>query len=233
MFINGTGPAPGLATREFYAELGEIPNAGPLATDVPGMAGGFDLALLKYGTMEYAQILAPAIRAARDGHPVDFWASGYHARAVEKISPYQSSLAVLMPEGKPFGAGDVFVQADLARSLEAISRGGIDVFYRGELARRIASVYEREGGLLRYDDLAGYYAEETSPLSTTYAGLDVDQSAPNSQGMVMRVASSAGLGRRHNALGTDPNMAPPCSPKVPLMSGWMVQGTRWRGSGIG
>ncbi len=188
VFINGTGPAPGLATREFYAELGEIPNAGPLATDVPGMAGGFDLALLKYGTMEYAQILAPAIRAARDGHPVDFWASGYHARAVEKISPYQSSLAVLMPEGKPFGAGDVFVQADLARSLEAISRGGIDVFYRGELARRIASVYEREGGLLRYDDLAGYYAEETSPISTTYAGLDVYQSAPNSQGIVMLIA---------------------------------------------
>ena len=188
VFINGTGPAPGLATREFYTELGEIPNAGPLATDVPGMAGGFDLALREYGTMEYAQILAPAIRAARDGHPVDFWASGYHARAVEKISPYQSSLSVLMPEGKPFGAGDVFVQSDLARSLEAISRGGIDVFYRGELARRIASVYEQEGGLLRYDDLAGYYAEETSPISTTYAGLDVYQSAPNSQGIVMLIA---------------------------------------------
>ena len=97
VFINGTGPAPGLATREFYAELGEIPSAGPLATDVPGAAGGFDLALLEYGTMPYADVLAPAIRAARDGHPVDFWASGYHVRAVEKISPYQSSLSVLMP----------------------------------------------------------------------------------------------------------------------------------------
>ncbi len=188
VFINGTGPAPGLATREFYEDLGEIPNAGPLATDVPGAAGGFDLALREYGTMEYADVLAPAIRAARDGHPVDFWASGYHTRSVEKISRYPSSLSVLMPQGQPFGAGDVYVQSDLARSMEAISRGGIDVLYRGDLARRIGRVYEREGGLLRYDDLARYYAEETSPISTTYAGLDVYQSAPNSQGIVMLIA---------------------------------------------
>jgi gamma-glutamyltranspeptidase/glutathione hydrolase len=188
VFINGTGPAPGLATREFYTELGEIPNAGPLATDVPGAPGGFDLALRKYGTMEYAEILAPAIRAARDGHPVDFWAAGYHMRAVEKISPYESSLAVLMPDGRPLGAGDVFVQTDLSRSFEAIARGGTDVFYRGELARRIASMYEQEGGRLRYEDLAAYRAEEASPVSTAYAGLEVYQSAPNSQGIVMLIA---------------------------------------------
>jgi gamma-glutamyltranspeptidase/glutathione hydrolase len=62
------------------------------------------------------------------------------------------------------------------------------VFYRGELARRIASVYEAEGGRLRYEDMAGYEAEEASPISTTYAGLNVYQSAPNSQGIVMLIA---------------------------------------------
>ena len=93
-----------------------------------------------------------------------------------------------MPHGQPFGAGDVYVQSDLARSMEAISRDGIDAFYRGDLARRIGSVYERQGGLLRYADLAAYSAEETPPISTTYAGLDVYQSAPNSQGIVMLIA---------------------------------------------
>jgi gamma-glutamyltranspeptidase/glutathione hydrolase len=188
VFINGTGPAPALATREFYAELGEIPNAGPLATDVPGAVGGFDVALREYGTMEYHQVMAPAIRSARDGHPVDFWAAGYHRRAVDKISPFPSSLAVLMPDGQPLRAGDVFVQADLSRSLEAIAAGGADLFYRGELARRIGSVYEREGGRLRYEDMAQYEAEEAPPISTTYSGLDVYQSAPNSQGIVMLMA---------------------------------------------
>ena len=188
VFINGTGPAPGMASRDFYSQLGLIPSAGPLATDVPGAPGGFDLALRRYGTMPYAEVLAPAVRTARDGHPVDFWAARHHARAVEKISPYPSSLAVLMPEGKPLGPGDVFVQADLAGSLEAIAEGGIDPFYRGDLARRISTAYEDAGGLLRYDDLADYEAEEADPVSTRYAGLDVYQSAPNSQGIVMLIA---------------------------------------------
>lgn len=188
VFINGTGPAPRLATGEFYREVGEIPGAGPLATDVPGAVGGFDLALRTYGTMEYADVLAPAIRAARDGHPLDFWAAGYHERAVEKIAPFAYSRAVLMPEGRPIHAGEMFVQGDLARSFEAIARGGADAFYRGDLARRIGSVYEREGGRLRYDDLAAFHAEEAAPISTTYAGLDVYQSAPNSQGIVMLIA---------------------------------------------
>ena len=188
VFINGTGPAPAMASRDFYSQLGLIPSAGPLATDVPGAPGGFDLALRRYGTMPYAEVLAPAIRAARDGHPVDFWAAGHHARAVEKISPYPSSLAVLMPEGRPLGPGDVFVQTDLARSLEAIAEGGIDPFYRGDLARRISTAYEDAGGLLRYDDLADFEAEEAPPVSTPYAGLDVYQSAPNSQGIVMLIA---------------------------------------------
>jgi gamma-glutamyltranspeptidase/glutathione hydrolase len=201
VFINGTGPAPALATREYYAELGEIPDAGPLATDVPGAVGGFDLALRRHGTMDYAEVMAPAIRAARDGHPVDFWAAGYHQRAVDKISPFPSSVALLMPEGQPLGPGDVFVQTDLSRSLDAIAAGGADVFYRGELARRIASVYEREGGLLRYEDMAGYEAEQASPISTTYAGLDVYQSAPNSQGIVMLLALNILEGFDLNALG--------------------------------
>lgn len=201
VFINGTGPAPASATLEFYGELGEIPDAGPLATDVPGAVGGFDLALRKYGTMDYRDVLAPAIRSARNGHPVDFWAAGYHQRAVEKISPYPSSLAVLMPDGRPLRAGEVFLQTDLSRTLEAIAAGGADVFYRGELARRIDSVYEREGGRLRFDDLAGYEAEEASPISTRYAGLDVYQSAPNSQGIVMLMALNILEGFDLTALG--------------------------------
>ena len=92
VFINGTGGAPALATPEYFTELGGIPDAGPDATDVPGAVGGFDLALSTFGTMSYSEVLAPAIRAAREGHPLDFWASGYHVRGVEKTSVYPSSV---------------------------------------------------------------------------------------------------------------------------------------------
>jgi gamma-glutamyltranspeptidase/glutathione hydrolase len=187
-FINGTGPAPAAATIAFYAEQGGIPNAGPLSTDVPGAVGGFDLMLRQYGTMSYSDIVALAIKAAGEGHPLDFWVSTHHARAVEKISPFPSSVALLMPQGRPLGVGDVYVQTDLARSLEEISRSGGDAFYRGTLARRSGEFYEQRGGLLRYDDLAAFHAEETSPVRTPYAGLEVYQSAPNSQGIVMLIA---------------------------------------------
>ena len=187
-FINGTGPAPQAATRAFYTEQGGIPNAGPLSTDVPGAVGGFDLMLQQYGTMRYADVVALAVKVAREGHPLDFWAATHHARAVEKTSPFPSSVALLMPMGAPLGVGDVFVQADLAQSLEEIGRSGGDAFYRGTLARRFAAFYEQQGGLLTYEDLAGFHAEETTPVRTAYAGLEVYQSAPNSQGIVMLIA---------------------------------------------
>jgi gamma-glutamyltranspeptidase/glutathione hydrolase len=187
-FINGTGPAPERATIAFYAEQGGIPDAGPLSTDVPGAVGGFDLMLRQYGTMSYSDIVALAVKVAREGHPLDFWAATHHARAVEKTSPFPSSVALLMPGGRPLGVGEVFVQTDLAQSLEEIGRSGGDAFYRGTLARQAAAFYERQDGLLLYDDLAGFHAEEANPVHTPYAGLDVYQSAPNSQGIVMLIA---------------------------------------------
>ncbi|MDA2937951.1 gamma-glutamyltransferase [Acidobacteria bacterium AH-259-A15] len=188
VFINGTGPAPKLATREFYKKLGKIPDAGPYSSDVPGALGGFDLALKKYGTKPYPGLLQPAIEAAAQGHPLSHWAASHHALGVSKISAFPSSVQLLMKGGKPHRPGEIFVQKDLARSLETIAKDGADAFYRGRLARLTADFYEKQKGLLRYEDLASYEAEEAEPIKTTYEGLEVYQSAPNSQGIVMLIA---------------------------------------------
>jgi gamma-glutamyltranspeptidase/glutathione hydrolase len=185
IFINGTGPAPALATVERYRKEGGIPLAGLLSSTVPGAVGGFDLALKKYGTRRYPELLADAIATARDGHPLSHWSASMHASAVEKIKPFPSSMKLLMPEGKPLAAGSVFVQPELARTLEAISRGGADTFYRGPVARLTADFFKANGGLLRLNDLASYQAEEAAPIRTSYKGLDVFQSSPNSQGIVL------------------------------------------------
>lgn len=188
VFINGTGPAPKLATAEFYRKLGEIPDAGPYSTGVPGMAGAIDLALNKYGTLPYETLLAPAIEAARKGHPLTFWASGNHSSAIPKLSPFPSSVKALLKNGGPYEPGDVFVQADLARTFETIVKEGAQAFYKGRLARLSADFYKKQKGLLRYEDLASYEPEEAEPIKTTFAGLEVYQSAPNSQGIVMLLA---------------------------------------------
>jgi len=187
VFINGTGTAPELATREFYEKHGEIPSAGPLATDVPGMAAGIDLALTRYGSMSYEELLQPAIDAA-EGHPLDVWAASQHLRNVEKISPYPSSVQLLMPEGRPIRAGEIFAQIELAQTLRTIAEEGADSLYKGALAKRIGAFYEANGGLLRYGDLSAFEPEQSEPIMTSYAGLDVYQSAPNSQGIVMLMA---------------------------------------------
>jgi len=200
VFFNGTGPAPARATVEFYRELGEIPNKGPYSTDVPGAAGGFDLALSKYGTMSYRELLAPAIEAAK-GHPLDYWAAAQHARNVAKISAYPSSVEILLKDGRPPAAGEIFVQTDLAETLTIIAKDGADVFYRGALAKKSADFYAQQGGLLSADDLAKYVAEQAEPIKTAYAGLDVYQSAPNSQGIVMLIALNILEGYDLEALG--------------------------------
>ncbi len=188
VFINGTGYAPALATREKYLELGGIPDAGPLASSAPGAVAGFDLALRKYGTKKYAELLQPAIDAAIGGHPVSFWGAGNHVSALEKISAYPASVQALLKNGKPFKAGDVFVQPDLGRTLQLIAKEGPDVFYKGSIARQVAAIYEQQRGLIRYEDLANLQAEEAAPVKTMYKGYEVYQSAPNSQGIVLLIA---------------------------------------------
>ncbi|MBI3697555.1 MAG: gamma-glutamyltransferase, partial [Acidobacteria bacterium] len=188
VFLNGTGPAPKLATREAYLKLGGIPESGPYASEVPGAVGGFDLALKKYGTRQYDVLLREAIRAAAQGHPLSHWSASNYVEAVAKISKYPSSLRVLLKNGKPFEPGDLLVQADLARTLRTIAAEGANSFYHGSLARLTADFYQKQGGLLRFEDLSAYQAEEAEPISTIYKGYQVIQCPPNSQGIVLLMA---------------------------------------------
>lgn len=188
VFINGTGPAPKLATVDAYRKLGGIPHAGVHSSNVPGAVGAFDLALKQYGTRPYRTLLAPAIAAARDGHPLTHWSASNHTEVVDKIAPFPSSMKLLMPNGKPYGPGELFVQPDLARSLEAIAAEGASAFYKGRLAKLTADFYEKQGGFIRLNDLAEYAAELAEPIRINYKDYEIYQSAPNSQGIVLLMA---------------------------------------------
>src|SRR5436190_14344823 len=201
VFFNGTGPAPRLATLEQYRKLGEIPVTGPYAVSVPGAVAGFDLAWKKYGRLDYATLLKPAIEAASKGHALSEWAASNYAEAFSLLSKYPSSMRALLPGGKPPHFGDLFVQADLGHTLDTIAREGADVFYRGPLARMTADTYQKAGGVLRYEDLASFQAEQTDPIHTLYKGYDVYESAPNSQGIVLLIALNIVEGFDLKALG--------------------------------
>ena len=188
VFFNGTGPAPKLATSAFYAKLNGIPDAGPYSSTVPGAVGGMDLALKRYGTMPLAKLIQPAIDAAEQGHPLTYWSASLHRQGQAKISAFPSSVKALTNNGKPFEPAEVFIQPDLARTLKTLAKEGAQAFYRGSLARLTGEFYERQKGLLRFEDLAVFEAEEAAPIKTAYKDYEVYQCAPNSQGIVLLLA---------------------------------------------
>jgi gamma-glutamyltranspeptidase/glutathione hydrolase len=185
VFFNGTGPAPRRATLETYRKLGGIPVSGPYACSVPGSVAGFDLAWKKHGTMTYSELLKPAIDAAFEGHILSEWSASNYAEAAPVLSKYPSSARTLLPGGRTPRAGELFAQPDLGRTLEAIVSDGAESFYRGEIARRTANTYQQAAGVLRYEDLADFHAEESEPVHAPYKGYDIYESAPNSQGLLL------------------------------------------------
>ena len=202
IFINGTGPAPKLATLEYYRDrLGGIPLNGPYSTNVPGSVAAFDLALKEYGTKHYETLLGDAINAAEKGHPLTHFASRNYAEALTTLLHYPSSAAALLRNGRPLDPGDVLVQRDLARSLRTIVREGADAFYRGSLAKLTAATYKKYDGLLREEDLAAFRAEEAPPVQTEYKGYTVYAAGANSQGIVLPMTLNLLKGFDLKALG--------------------------------
>ena len=184
-FINATGPAPGGATPELYKAKGGIPDAGPLASDVPGALDGIGLALESYGTFSYAEAFAPAIEIAKKGFPVSYHLAGQLERRQEKLAAFPSTKAIWFRDGRPLQAGEIVVQKDYGATLETIAARGRRVFYEGEIGKALAGFIQSQGGVLSASDLAEYEAHEAEPIHINYKGYEVYEAAPNSQGHVL------------------------------------------------
>jgi len=185
--INATGPGPRRATRELFGERGLdiIPQFGPLAVETPGGVAGWELAISRFGTRPLAALLEAALDYAADGYP----ASPGLVQAVlggELTVAHQPGWRqTFMPEGRAPRVGETMRFPSLARSLRAIAEGGADEFYRGTLARRLASETQAAGGLLEVGDLADCRAELVEPICGRYRGYLVYEQPPVSQGVVL------------------------------------------------
>lgn len=180
--LNFYGTAPRAATIE---PLKDRPyKTGYLATPVPSNLKGYAALHAAYGSRPWAEVLQPAIELAENGFLVTEEFAGI-LRVLEKRLDYPSTRRVFFPGGRAPSVGDVFRQADLARTLKRIAAEGADVFYKGEIARRIAAFYAQSGGILAYEDLAGYEAKWVEPISVDYRGYSVYTQPPNSSGIAV------------------------------------------------
>ena len=209
--IEGMGQAPMKATREFFVNRtkneggaptlasttqpgarrgGLIPSTGPLAATVPGVLDACVVALDQFGTKTLAEVMEPAIQLA-DGFPVDELRVQYIRTRSPIFSQWPDAKRIFLPNGEVPKVGDIFVQADLARTLREIVRAerlaskgsrnsrhaGLmsarDYFYRGPIARRIGDYMQANGGLLAADDFAKFAAKVGQPVETSYRGYEV------------------------------------------------------------
>jgi gamma-glutamyltranspeptidase/glutathione hydrolase len=182
--LNASGRSPYELTREHFAEQGlkEIPKYGPLPVSVPGCVDGWFELHGRFGKLPMKDLLAPAVRYAREGFPVSeliahYWASG------RRLAEYPGFAETYLPGGHAPKKGDIFRNPMLADSLEKIGAGGRDVFYKGELADVIDGFARRVGCFLRKRDLAEHASTWVEPVSVNYRGYDVWELPPNGQGI--------------------------------------------------
>jgi gamma-glutamyltranspeptidase / glutathione hydrolase len=210
--VEGMGQAPMKATREFFVNRadgdspsltspgqttmpgsrrgGYIPSTGPLSATVPAVLDACVTALDQFGTKTLSEVMEPALQLA-DGFPIDELRVQYIRTRSPIFSQWPDAKRVFLPGGEVPKVGDIFVQADLARTLREIVRAerlaakgtrnnrhaGLmaarDYFYRGPIARRIGDYMQANGGLLAAGDFARFTAKLGQPVETDYRGYQV------------------------------------------------------------
>ena len=166
-----------------------IPYGGSLPVTVPGTVDGWFALHGRFGKLKMSELMAPAVRYAREGHPLSpMVAEGFAAnlrgftRERAQIEEFDNALATYFPGGSAPVAGEIFRNPDLANTLETLGTEGRDAFYSGSLARTMGSYFERIGAPMRYEDLAAHRGEWVEPGSVNYRGYDVYELPPNGQG---------------------------------------------------
>ena len=190
-FLDYREKAPAAATRDMYldAQGNVIEGAseyGYKAIGVPGSVAGMVTAEKKFGKLTLKQVIAPAIKLARDGFTLT-WDEA-HDLHDSYLAKFPESRRVFQRNGDYFKSGEVFRQPDLARTLERIAENPDD-FYHGALARELAAAMEKGGGLITVEDLAHYEVKEREPVHGSYRGYDVISAPPPSSGGTVLIES--------------------------------------------
>jgi len=190
--INGSGRSPlGLSYDQMKAELTKlhretIPPTGMLPITVPGTVDAWAELHKKFGKLKLSDDLAPAIRYAEEGFPVTeliayYWSFG--PRIYKGLPGAFLETYTLDGKGRTPAKGDIFKNPGLAATLRLIGEKGRDAFYKGEIAGKIDSFMQQNGGFLRKVDFEKHTSTWVDPVSTNYRGYDVFELPPNGQGI--------------------------------------------------
>ncbi|WP_340622230.1 gamma-glutamyltransferase [Xenorhabdus siamensis] len=189
-FINFRETAPAAASADMYLDKeGNVIKSASLygykAIGVPGTVMGLDTALQKYGTLTREQVMAPAIKLAREGYILTRGDTDIMDTTVKRFTQDPEAARIfLRKDGTPFQPGDKLVQTDLANTLEMIAKQGPDAFYHGKIPQVIEETSKKSGGIITATDFANYTITETTPVTCSYRGYKFISPPPPSSGGV-------------------------------------------------
>ena len=181
--------APAGASRDMYLDkegnfIDSLAQEGILSGGVPGSVSGLLTALEKYGTMSRERIIAPALKLAKEGFILPKPTAASFKKYNKSFNKFPSTASIFTKNGLPFEPGELFVQSELATTLDLIIKEGIKGFYTGATADKIVSHMKRESGLITSDDLSNYETVLRKPVVGTYRGYKVISMPPPSSGGV-------------------------------------------------
>ena len=194
--IDFNSTAPAAAKPDMFplddkgAVKGNVHLHGWLAAGVPGVLAGLQKVLDTFGTRKFADLVKPAVQHARDGFAVSKGLAAAIKTAAPRFARDPGSAKLFFAKGEPLAEGATFRNPDLGDLLQRLAEGGVEDFYAGDIAKKIAAAFRTNGGLVTTDDLAAYKALEVAPLSHEWRGHKLFTPPPTSGGLTVLQALS-------------------------------------------
>lgn len=213
--ISGLGRWPKKASVAFFKEHcgGDIPS-GVLRSVTPAAAGAWLLALERFGTLPFSEVVAPALELAGRGFPMHQFLHDNLVTNRDDVARFPLNARIFLPGGVPPPVGQIVRQPELANTFrrliaveaksgprEAGLRAAREFFYKGDIARAMAEFSRSQGGLMEYDDIANFSVRLEAPVKTTYRGYEVYSCGPWCQGPTLPEALNILEGYDLKALG--------------------------------
>lgn len=189
IFIDGREVAPKAASAKMFLDSAGnvVPGLslnGGLAAGIPGEPAALVHIATNYGKLPLEKTLAPAIKLAKEGFPVDsqfrYFSTMYDR--LDYLKKYPATAAIFLNHGKAYAIGERLVQTDLAKTLTLIAEQGDQGFYKGETAKKLVKGVNEAGGIWTLEDLAEYKIKVREPLIGAYHNMLIITAPPPSAG---------------------------------------------------
>nr|WP_309502784.1 gamma-glutamyltransferase family protein [uncultured Roseovarius sp.] len=179
--LNASGRSPAAWGIDRFSE--GLPANGVDSVTVPGAVSAWVALSERFGRLELAAVLAPAINYAEDGFIVSPVIAKLWENGAKNLGHQPGFAETFLPNGRPPRAGERFRNLGAARTLRAIAATRGHAFYQGEVAEKIVAFLQAHGGVMTMEDMAAHRPDWCGTISQSFDDIELHEIPPNGQGI--------------------------------------------------